>query len=87
MSPSSTRAFVERLAEDDGFRARVAEDPRAALAEYGLHDEPGLIPDVVGLPSKAELAALGTKPKPPGPPGPPRPTPPMPIHVQLFDPA
>jgi putative modified peptide len=87
MSPSSTRAFAERLAEDDAFRARVAEDPRTALAEYGLPDEPGLIPEVVELPSKAQLAALAKKPKPePEPPKPPPPEPTMPIHAQLFDP-
>jgi putative modified peptide len=88
MSPSSTRAFAERLAEDDAFRARVAEDPRAALAEYGLPDQPGLIPDVVELPSKSELAAFAKKPKPePPPPPPPEPDMPVPIHVQLFDPS
>ena len=88
MSPSSTRAFAERLAEDDAFRARVAEDPRAALAEYGLPDEPGLIPDVVELPSKSELATLAKKPKPePPPPPPPEPDRPFPITAQLFDPA
>jgi putative modified peptide len=88
MSPSSTRAFAERLAEDDAFRARVAEDPRAALAEYGLPDQPGLIPDVVELPSKSELATLAKKPKPePPPPPPPEPDRPFPITAQLFDPA
>ena len=88
MSPSSTRAFAERLAEDDAFRARVAEDPRAALAEYGLPDQQGLIPDVVELPSKSELATLAKKPKPePPPPPPPEPDRPFPITAQLFDPA
>ena len=89
MSPSSTRAFAERLAEDDAFRARVAEDPRAALAEYDLPDEPGLIPDVVELPSKSQLATVAKKPKPePKPPKPPpEPEPTIPVHVQLFDPA
>jgi putative modified peptide len=88
MSPSSTRAFAERLAEDDAFRARVAEDPRTALAEYGLPDQPGLIPDVVELPSKSELAMLAKKPKPePPPPPPPEPDRPFPITAQLFDPA
>ena len=59
MSPNSTRAFAARLAEDDAFRARVAQDPRAALAEYGVAEEPGLVPDAVVLPAKAELVALG----------------------------
>ena len=85
MSPSSTHAFAARLAEDDAFRALVTEDPRAALAEYGLPDEPGLIPDVVELPSKSQLVTLTKKPKP-EPPPPPEPTVPTPVHVQLFDP-
>ena len=86
MSPNSTLAFAARLAEDEAFRAHVAEDPRAALAEYGLPEEPGLIPDVVALPSKEQLAALGLdkKPEPPKP----KPPPPTPsINVQLFDPS
>ena len=59
----------------------------AALADYGLPDEPGLIPDVVELPSKSQLAQLAKKPKPePPPPPPPEPDMPLPIHVQLFDP-
>jgi hypothetical protein len=89
MSPSSTRAFAARIAEDDAFRARVAEDPRAALAEYGVADEPGLVPDAVVLPAKAELVALGLDAKPPKPTPKPSPKPPAPspINVQLFDPS
>jgi hypothetical protein len=87
MSPSSTRAFAARLAEDEAFRAQVSEDPRAALAEYGLPDEPGLIPEIVALPSKEELAALGLDKKPKPEPKPPPPEPTMPINVQLFDPS
>jgi putative modified peptide len=87
MSPSSTRAFAERLAEDDAFRARVAEDPRAALAEYGIPDEPGMIPEVVELPSKSRLATLAKKPKPEPTPPPPEPDKPFPITAQLFDPS
>ena len=29
-------AFVQRLAEDDDFRARLAQSPRAVLAESGI---------------------------------------------------
>jgi hypothetical protein len=90
MSPNSTRAFAARLAEDDAFRAHVAQDPRAALAEYGVADEAGLVPDAVALPSKEELSALGLdkkpKPEPPTPPSP-EPTAPTPVSVQLFDPS
>src|SRR5947209_20440654 len=59
MSPTSTRvrSFAARLAQDDAFRALVAKDPRSALAEYDLPDEPGLIPEVVELPAKRELQA------------------------------
>ena len=87
MSPNSTRAFAARLAEDDVFRAHVADDPRAALAEYGLPDEPGLIPDIVALPSKEELAALGLDRKPEPPKPKPKPKPEPSINVQLFDPS
>ena len=89
MSPSSTRAFAVRLAEDDAFRAYVAQDPCAALAEYGVADEPGLVPDAVVLPTKAALVALGLDRKPEPKPTPkPTPTPtPAPINVQLFDPS
>ena len=90
MSPTSTRAFAARLAEDDVFRARVAQDPRAALAEYGVAEEPGLVPDAVVLPAKAKLVALGLdkkKPKPEPPTPVPEPTKPMPINAQLFDPS
>ena len=88
MSPTATRSFVARLAHDDAFRVRVAQDPRGALAEYGVADEPGLVPDEVVLPARTALAALGLDETPPKPPKPkPRPTPPMPINVQLFDPS
>jgi hypothetical protein len=88
MSPNSTRAFAARLAADDAFRAYVAQDPRAALAEYGVADEAGLIPDAVVLPAKAELVALGLEERPPPPPKPsPKPPRPTPVSVQLFDPS
>ena len=62
MSPTSTRvrSFAARLAQDDAFRALVAKDPRSALAEYDLPDDPGLIPEVVELPSKSELRAAAS---------------------------
>ena len=90
MSPTSIRAFAARLADDDAFRARVTQDPRAALAEYGVAEEPGLVPDAVVLPAKAKLVELGLdkKPKPKPKPEPvPEPTKPMPINAQLFDPS
>ena len=88
MSPNSTRAFAARLAADDAFRAHVAQDPRAALAEYGVADEAGLIPDAVVLPAKPELVALGLEERPPPPPKPsPKPPRPTPVSVQLFDPS
>ena len=86
MSPSPTRAFAVRLAEDDSFRALVADDAEAALAEYGLTG-PGLVPDEVVLPDKAALVALGFEGRQPQPPKPPKPPKPAPINVQLFDPS
>ncbi len=92
MIPGATRAFAARLADDDAFRLLAARDPRAALSDCGVSDEPGLVPDTVVLPGKAELAGLGLtaeqpKPTPKPPPRPPKPPRPMPIHVQLFDPS
>ena len=87
MSPRSqrARAFAARLAQDDAFRTLAVEDTRAALAEYDLSDEPGLIPEAVTLPLPEDLRALGLDKKPePKPPPPPEPT--TPVHAQLFDP-
>lgn len=89
MSPTSTRIleFAGRVAQDDAFRELVTRDPRTALAEYDLPEEPGLIPAAVTLPSKEALRALGLerKPEPPAPPPPPKPKP-TPVNIQLFDP-
>jgi hypothetical protein len=86
MSPSTTRAFAARLAEDDAFRALVADDPASALAEYEI-ELPDFVPGDVVLPEKSALVALGFDKKPPPPsPKPPKPAP-RPINVQLFDPA
>ena len=88
MTPTS--AFAARVATDDRFRDLVRESPRAALAEYGIEDEPGLVPNTVELPSSQELAALGfdarPAPKPTPKPPPPPPTPDVPVSAQLFDP-
>ena len=88
MTPTS--AFATRVATDDRFRDLVHESPRAALAEYGIEDEPGLVPNTIELPSSQDLAALGfaakPTPKPTPKPPPPPPTPDAPVSAQLFDP-
>ena len=60
MSPQDTavREFAARLAEDEAFRELAERDPRAALAELGIEDEPALVPDEVTLPAAEELGAL-----------------------------
>ncbi|HEX5130018.1 MAG TPA: NHLP-related RiPP peptide [Usitatibacter sp.] len=66
---SVIRALLDRLAEDDGFRARFEADPRAALIEVGYETPtaqrgvPGADPVLAfdyfhgGLASKAKIAA------------------------------
>lgn len=44
--------FVTRLAEDDDFRKRLQNDPKAVLWDYGVEAPPELIPETVELPSK-----------------------------------
>lgn len=65
MSPVSTNrnslpeggqlAFFRRIAHDGRFRAKLETDPRAALAEYGLHVDPQDTPERVSLPGLEEL--------------------------------
>ena len=52
---SSTFEFAERVARDDDFRDRVALEPEAALAEYGLATRSGVIPERVQLPAREEV--------------------------------
>ena len=50
--------FVTRLQNDNDFRKRLTEHPRAVLWEYGVDYPPELIPERVTLPSKTEVRKL-----------------------------
>lgn len=52
---NGVRAFFERLAEDDEFRAAVVADPATVMDDYGIEYDPSQIPDTVRLPSKEAL--------------------------------
>lgn len=45
-TPEQALDFMRKLARDDGFRERVANDPESALAEHGITFEPaGILND------------------------------------------
>ena len=51
--------FMEKLAEDDTFRDRLAADPKGVLAEYGVDFTPADdVPEHVTLPPKEEVQGL-----------------------------
>lgn len=50
--------FVSRLANDDGFRERLQNDPKAVLWDYGVEVPPELIPEEVELPSKESVQSF-----------------------------
>jgi putative modified peptide len=54
-TPSDAREFLELLAGDDDFRARVEAEPQAVLAEYGIQVTDESFPDTVTLPDKTEI--------------------------------
>ncbi len=53
----NARKFLQRLADDDAYRAQVQKDPIGCLAEYGFKVDPAAAPKEVNLPSKADIAA------------------------------
>ncbi len=50
-------SLAHRVAKDRDFRARLENDPVAALAELGITVSPNDIPDPVQLPSAQEIEA------------------------------
>lgn len=50
--------FVSRLASDDDFRARLQNDPKAVLWDYGVEVAPELIPATIELPPKEDVQAF-----------------------------
>lgn len=53
---TGVRAFFERLAVDDEFRASVVENPTQVMNDYDIEYDPQQVPDEVRLPSKDALA-------------------------------
>jgi hypothetical protein len=50
-------AFLEELADDEGLRSRLQENPREVLLERGIDLLPGTEPRTVQLPSPEEIRA------------------------------
>lgn len=53
----NARKFLQRLADDDAYRAQVEKDPVGCLAEYGFKVDPAKAPASVNLPSSKEINA------------------------------
>ena len=54
ISGADARAFLEKLATDDGFRDKVANNPKHELKQAGI-DVSGDVPNSVTLPSKQKI--------------------------------
>jgi putative modified peptide len=59
MTQSQARAFLEKLASDDDFRAQVERDPVGTLAAHGIEVKAEDLPKAgtVALPSKEAIRA------------------------------
>jgi putative modified peptide len=55
ISPQRADELMNRLIDDDEFRAQLTRSPRDALSEYGIVVPSELLPDEVELPSSEEL--------------------------------
>jgi putative modified peptide len=56
-SPDAVNNLLDKLANDDDFRAQLLAQPGEALASLGIAAAPGDIPDVRTLPSKDVIQA------------------------------
>ena len=54
-SPERADEFIERLINDEGFRATLEENPERALAEYDIRIAAELLAGPVELPSPEQL--------------------------------
>lgn len=61
LSTAQAVEFVDRLQNDEDFRARLEADPREVLWEYGVEASPGLIPETLELPSPQQIGQLTEK--------------------------
>lgn len=50
--------FVNKLAEDDDFRAHLVESPAEVLWEYGIEASPQLFAVPIELPAKEEIRSM-----------------------------
>lgn len=55
ISPEQSLDFLQRLARDDDFRARLEEDAGGLLGEYGIDVPPEGVPDTVEAPPKDDV--------------------------------
>jgi hypothetical protein len=61
IAPREAFEFGQRLGNDDDFRARLEQNPRAVLAEYHIFLAPEHLPETVRLPSKEEVRGILNK--------------------------
>ncbi|MDQ3617474.1 MAG: NHLP-related RiPP peptide [Pseudomonadota bacterium] len=54
-SQENARKLLQRLADDDDFRARMEADPVSVLAEHGFMVDREIAPAKVELPSKEDI--------------------------------
>ena len=55
ITPEQSLDFLQRLADDDDFRARLEEDAGGLLREYGIYVPPEAVPERVEAPPKEEV--------------------------------
>lgn len=55
MTGSEYRSFLQKLANDDEFRAALEKDPVGTLAAHNIEVDPADLPDAIVLPSKEGL--------------------------------
>lgn len=56
-SPEAVSALLDKLANDDDFRAQLVAQPAETLASVGITASAGDVPDVRTLPSKETIQA------------------------------
>lgn len=50
--------FIDKLQNDNDFRAQLAANPREVLWEYGVEASPELIPETLTLPTAQQIGQL-----------------------------
>jgi putative modified peptide len=60
MAISATKAkeLLQRLADDDAFRARFKQEPRSILLDYRIDVSPETLPEEIELPAPDDIRAL-----------------------------